>query len=37
MISDFFEKYEIRKLEDDITIGNFDCGDTDLNDFIVFF
>ena len=30
----FFEKYNIRKLENDITIGNFDCGDYDLNDFI---
>ena len=34
MTSEFFEKYNIRKLEDDIKIGNFDCGDTDLNDFI---
>ena len=34
MTSDFFEKYNIRKLENDITIGDFDCGDDDLNDFI---
>ena len=34
MTSEFFEKYNIRKLENDISIGNFDCGDEDLNDFI---
>ena len=34
MTSEFFEKYNIRKLENDISIGDFDCGDEDLNDFI---
>lgn len=34
MISDFFEKYDIQKFENDIPTDNFDCGDEDLNDFI---
>ncbi len=31
---DFFDKYEIQKLENDISVNEFDCGDDDLNDFI---
>lgn len=31
---DFLENYEIQKLDDDISVSNFDCGDEDLNDFI---
>ena len=34
MISDFFEKYDIQKFENDIPTDAFDCGDDDLNDFI---
>ena len=36
MISEkmFFESYDIVKLEKDISISDFDCGDDDLNDFI---
>lgn len=34
MNSDFFEKYEIQKFENDIPTDNFDCDDEDLNDFI---
>lgn len=31
----FNEQYDVQKLErDDIAIGDFDCGDSDLNDFI---
>ena len=29
------ENYNVRKLQLGETIGSFDCGDTDLNDFIV--
>ena len=32
--SEFLEKYEVQKLEDDISVNEFDCGDGDLNDFI---
>ena len=36
MISDseFFEKYEIKKLPSDVFVTDFDCGDEDFNDFI---
>lgn len=36
MISEkeFFENYDIAKLDEDIEISDFDCGDDDLNDFI---
>ncbi len=29
------ERYIIRKLEDGEEVGSFDCGDEDLNDFII--
>ena len=32
---DYNLRYEIRKLEDNETIKSFDCGDADLNDFII--
>ncbi|MBO4319130.1 MAG: GNAT family N-acetyltransferase [Treponema sp.] len=37
MISEeeFLERYDIQKLEDDVDIKSFDCGDDDLNDFII--
>ena len=36
MISEeeFLNRYDIQKLEDDVCINSFDCGDEDLNDFI---
>ena len=30
----FVEKYDIQKLEDGVSVNDFDCGDEDLNDFI---
>lgn len=30
----FFENYDIKKLDDEIYVSDFDCGDEDLNDFI---
>ena len=30
-----FSGYEVRKLQKDETIKSFDCGDEDLNDFIM--
>ena len=37
MISEqfFFDNYDIRKLDDNIFVSAFDCGDDDLNDFII--
>ena len=32
--SEFFRDYEIQKLDDDVSVSGFDCGDADLNDFI---
>jgi GNAT superfamily N-acetyltransferase len=32
---DFWADFEIRKLEENETISSFDCGDRDLNDFIL--
>ncbi len=32
--SNFLKEYDIQKLEEDISIVDFDCGDADLNDFI---
>ena len=31
----FYENYNVRKLQLGETVKSFDCGDTDLNDFII--
>ena len=31
----FYENYNVRKLQLGETVESFDCGDTDLNDFII--